>query len=103
MGFFSKARDMYTLQKQAKTVKKELKNIHIEAEVDGVTVTINAEQEVLSVIIKEEAWTFFRGTEFGKKKTEEAFLKAMNKALKKAQEIASTKMKGIWGELGVTQ
>lgn len=103
MGFFKKARDMYTLQKQTKGVKKELKQIHVEAEVDSVTVVVTAEQEVISITINEEKWDEFKNVEFGKKRLEETIIKAMNKALKKAQEIASTKMKGIWDQLGVTQ
>lgn len=103
MGFFSKARDMYSLQKQAKTLKKELKNIHIEAEVDGIMVVITGEQEFLSVNIPEETWNNLKNSDFGKKKLEEAFLKACNKAAKKAQEISGSKMKGIWNQLGVPQ
>lgn len=103
MGFFSKARDMYSLQKQAKSVKKELKNIHIEAEADGVTVVVTGEQEFLSIVVDTAMWDQLKGSEFGKKKLEEAFLKASNKAMKKAQEIASTKMKGVWNQLGVPQ
>lgn len=90
MGFFSKARDMYSLQKQAKSVKKELKNIHIEAEVDGVTVVISGDNEVISVTVSDAALAM------GKKKIEELFLKASNKAMKKVQEIAGAKMKGVW-------
>jgi DNA-binding protein YbaB len=103
MGFFSKARDMYSLQKQAKSLKKELKNTHIESEVDGVTVVITGEQEFLSVHIQEDAWNNLKGSEYGKKKIEETFLKASNKAMKKAQEIAGGKTKGIWNQLGVGQ
>ena len=103
MGFFSKARDMYSLQKQAKTVKKELKGIHIEAEVDGVKVVMTAEQEIVSVTIKEEIWAELKNSQYGKKKLEESFVKALNKGLKKAQEIASGRMKGLWNQMGVTQ
>src|SRR3989338_6422261 len=101
MGLFSKAKDLYSLQKQAKAVKKELKNIHIESEVDGVTVLVNAEQEVISVSVSEQKWNEFKTAEFGKKSFEDAVLKALNKAMKKVQEIAGTKMKGIWNQLGV--
>lgn len=101
MGFFSKAKDLYSLQKQTKTLKKELKNIHIESESDGVTVVINAEQEFVSVAISEEKWNELKIQEFGKKRLEEAFLKASSKAMKKVQEIAGAKMKGIWKQLGV--
>ena len=100
MGLFSKARDMYSLQKQAKTLKKELKNIHIEAEVDGVTVLVNGEQEVLSVKIAETQWAQWKDDQFGHKRAEEAVMKAFTKGLKKAQEIGASKMKGLWGEMG---
>lgn len=103
MGFFKKARDMYALQKQSKDIKKELKNTHIEAEVDGITVVINGEQEVLSVSISDTVWGEIQNHPHGKAKIADAFAKATNKALKKAQEIASGKMKGIWNQLGVAQ
>lgn len=102
MGFFSKARDMYSLQKQAKTAKKELKNIHIEAEVEGITVTSTGEQEFIALQIADSVWDDLKTKEYGKKRLEENLLKALNKAMKKAQEIASTKMKGVWDQLGVT-
>lgn len=103
MGFFTKAKDMYALQKQAKTLKKELKNIHIEAECDGVTVNVSAEQEIISILIADGTWANFKSSEFGKKKLEEAVTKAINKAMKKAQEIAGAKMKGIWQQMGIQQ
>ncbi len=88
---FDKAKDLYKLQKQAKQVKQELKNIHIEAEVDGVIVTINGEQEVVSV-------TFAEGQDA--KKLQDSLVKAFNKAIKKSQQIAADKMKDIMGGLG---
>lgn len=91
---------MYSLQKQAKTVKKELKNIHVEAETDGVTAVVSAEPECVSIAIAESTWNELKGAEHGKKKLEEAILKAVSKAYKKAQEIAGTKMKGIWDKMG---
>ena len=56
MGFLQKARDMYALQKQSKQIKKELKNTHIEAEADGITVVVTGEQDVLSININETVW-----------------------------------------------
>lgn len=94
---------MYNLQKQTKAIKKELKNVHVESGVDGVTVVVTAEQEFVSVSIKEENWHELKNSEHGKRKLEEAFLKASNKAMKKAQEIAAAKMKTVWKELGVNQ
>lgn len=95
MAFLQKARDMYRIQKQAKGIKKDLKNIHIEAEEGGVTITFNAEMEVVSVQISDEAM------QNGKKSLEGKIEKAIGKGLKKAQQIAAEKMKGIMGEMGM--
>lgn len=89
---------MYQLQKQAKAIKDELANIHIEAEekVDGhaVVATVNGEMQIVKVTIAPALLT----ADYGKK-LEEALAKATNKAIKKAQEIAAEKMKGMMGDL----
>lgn len=103
MGFFDKARDMYALQKQAKSIKNELKAIHIEAEADGITVVVTGEQEFVSLDISDALWNELKSNDYGKKKLSEGFLKVLNKAMKKAQEIGSAKMKGVWNQLGVPQ
>ena len=74
---FDKAKDLYKLQKQARQIKKQLKNTHIEAEQEGIVVTINGEQEVVKISIADEAMT-------DKKKMEENLEKAFNKAVKKS-------------------
>ena len=89
---FEKAKDLYKLQKQARQIKKELKNTHIEAEQEGVTVTINGEQEVISVKITDEAMA-------NKKALEENLTKALNKAIKKSQQIGAELMKDVMGDL----
>ncbi|MBP7899068.1 MAG: YbaB/EbfC family nucleoid-associated protein [Candidatus Gracilibacteria bacterium] len=94
MGMFQQAKDMYKLQKEAKTIKKELANIHIEAEEDGVIVTINAEMEVMDVKISDEALQ-------NKVSLEKSLVKAFNKGLKKGQEIAAEKMKGVMSMMGM--
>ncbi len=91
---FDQAKNLYQLQRQAKEIKKELSNIHIEAEVDGVIVIINGEQEVISVTISEEA-------NGNPNKLGENLVKAFNKAIKKSQQIAAEKMKGVMGDLGL--
>lgn len=96
MGVFKQAKDMYKLQKEAKAIKKELANIHIEAEEDGVIVTINAEMEVMNVQISDEAAQ-------NKIQLQKSLLKAFNKGLKKAQEIAAEKMKGVMSMMGMGQ
>jgi DNA-binding protein YbaB len=92
MGFLDKAKDLYKLQKQAKQIKNELKNIHIEAETDGITVTVDGEQQFLEVKIAEGMTDT--------KKIEKAFVDASNKAIKKSQLIGAEKMKSVMGGLG---
>ncbi len=87
---FDKVRDMYRLQKQAKQIKKELANIHIEAEEQGLVVTVNGEMEVVKVAIPEG---------LPKEQIESAIVVAANKAIKKAQQIAAEKMKSVMGEM----
>ncbi len=84
---FQKAKDLYALQKQAKMIKAELKNIHIESETNGVTITIDGEQEVINVTLPEEMGD--------KVKLEDSLKKALNKGLKKSQQIAAEKMRPI--------
>lgn len=91
---FEKAKNLYRIQKEAKQIKNELKNIHIEAEVEGIIVIINGEQEVISVTIPEAAHA-------NPGKLQENLVKAFNKAIKKSQQIAAEKMKGIMGEMGM--
>lgn len=93
---FEKAKDLYRIQKEARRIKGELKNTHIEAETDGVIVTINGEQEVVKVEISDEA---VQKAQEKKKNLEEALEKAFNKAVKKSQQIGAEKMKDIMGDL----
>jgi len=87
-----KARDMYRLQKEARQAKKQLRLIHIEAESRGVLVTVNGEQEVLSIVIPPD---------MPREQIPGAVQDALNRALKKAQVVAAEKMQGVMGELGL--
>ncbi|MEK7136928.1 MAG: YbaB/EbfC family nucleoid-associated protein [Patescibacteria group bacterium] len=89
-----KVKDMYRLQKEAKRAKKELRTFHIEAEHKGVTVVVDGEQTVVSIVIAPDV-----PREFIPEYTKEA----LNRALKKAQIIAAEKMQGVMGELGIGQ
>lgn len=91
---FDKAKDLYKLQKQAREIKAKLKNTHIEAEHEGVTVTINGEQEVVKVVISDDAMQ-------NKKKLEENLEKCLNKAIKKSQQIGAEMMKDVMGGLNL--
>ncbi|MFH1012423.1 MAG: YbaB/EbfC family nucleoid-associated protein [Candidatus Peregrinibacteria bacterium] len=93
MGFMDQAKDMYRLQKQAKQIKKELKNVHIESETDGVKVVVDGEQHFVEVQIAEAIVG-------DGKRISKAFIDAANKAMKKAQTIAAEKMKEVMGGLG---
>ena len=94
MSKFQQAKDLYKLQKQAKDVKKKLSNIHIEAEEDGVKITINGEQEIISVEISNEAMQ-------DKTQLENTLLACMKKGLKKSQEVAAVNMKEIMDQMGL--
>ncbi len=92
MPSFSQMRDMYKLQREAKRVKKELAKIHVEAEASGVKVVVTAEQEIVSIEIPPEV----------PRENIPALVKdALNRALKKAQVVASEKMQGVMGEMGM--
>jgi DNA-binding YbaB/EbfC family protein len=91
MGLFGQVGDMYKLQKEAKKIKKELSQIHIFAERDGIKVTVSGEQKVLSVEITNDEILA------NKNKLEKAIVEAINAATEKAQKIAAEKMKVIMG------
>lgn len=96
MGMFGQAKDLYKLQKEAKRIKNELKNLHIEAEVDGIVVTASAEMEIIDVKI-DEKWL----TEDKQSEVQSKLKEAINKALKKAQDVAAEKMQGLMGGMGL--
>ncbi len=85
---------MFKLQREAKQIKKELRNIHIESEVEGIVVIINGEQEIISITIPQEALA-------NPQKMQQNLIKCFNKGIKKSQQIAAEKMKGVMGELGL--
>jgi len=90
---FEKAKEMYTLQKQAREIKKKLSHTHIESEQDGVKVTLNGEQEVVKIEISEDALT-------DRKKLEKTLESCFNKAVKKSQQIGAELMKQVMGDKG---
>lgn len=92
MGFFDQAKDVMKLRSQAKKIEAELKKIHVEAEEDGVAVTINGKQELISVNISDDLAGDNR-------KIEKNIVAAMNRASKKAQEVSAKQMQGMMGGL----
>jgi len=91
---FDKTKDLYQLQKKARTIKKQLKKTHIEAEHNGVTITIDGEQEIIKVDISQDAIQ-------NKTKLEESLTKALNKGIKKSQQIGAEMMKDVMGDLNI--
>ncbi len=92
MFSLKQARDMFRLQREAKKVRKQLRTIHVEAEAQGVKVVVTAEQEIVSIAIAPET---------PREKLPELLKDALNRALKKAQVVASERMQGVMGEMGL--
>ena len=91
MGVLGQMGDMYKLQKEAKKIKKELAKIHVFAESNGVKVTVNCEQEVMSV-------EFADNTDLSNTKSlGKSIMDSTNRAIKKSQQVAAEKMKKIMG------
>ena len=95
---FSKAKELYELQKKARAVQKELKNTEIEAKSnDGwVTVVMNGEQHLVDIQIAEEAMTSENRLELQK-----AIKNTVTQAISRAQAYAAEKMKEVAGGLGI--
>lgn len=97
---FSQAQEMLKLQQEAMKIKKELENTLIESEVGGLVITVNGEMKV------EKAE--FEGTELipwlsdaQKTALEQAIMEAINKGVKKSQEVATEKMKWVMWKMGL--
>jgi DNA-binding protein YbaB len=92
---YNKAKELMKLQQEASKIQNELSNIHIEAESNGFVVTIDGQMKAIKVEIEDT------GLLCDKMRLEKAALEAINKGLKKSQEIAADKMKGVMGSMGL--
>lgn len=92
---YNKAKELLKLQQDAQKIQNELSNIHIEAESDGFVVTIDGQMKAIKVEIEDTSLLS------DKTRLEKAALEAINKGLKKSQEIAADKMKGVMGSMGL--
>jgi DNA-binding protein YbaB len=92
---FKQAQELMKLQQQAQKIQEELSNTHIEAEVDGVVVTIDGQLKVVSTVIEDKSIMNDQA------KLETAITEAVNKGMKKAQEIAADRMKGVMSQMGL--
>jgi len=82
-----KMKELMALQKKAQAIQDQLGNTHIEADEGEFTVVISGKQECVNVLQNGKAMP--------------QLVKALNKALKKSQEIAAHEMKDVMGELGL--
>ena len=97
---FSKAGELMKLQQEAMKVKKELENTLIEAEVEGLVITVNGEMKVEKAEFESD--TLIPGLNSSQKaELEKAIMEAVNKWMKKAQEVAGDKMQGVMQGMGL--
>lgn len=93
MPSFSDLRNSFKLQRQAKKVQKDLKNIHVEAEAPGVHVTVSAALEVIAIEVSPDVTNDRIGP---------LLVDTLNRAMKKAQVISAEKMQAIMGDMGLS-
>ena len=95
---FSKAKELYELQKKARAIQKELKNTEIEASSnDGwVTVVFNGEQHLTDIDINEEALK-----PENKRTLEQDLKNTVSQAVSRSQAHAAEKMRAIAGNLNI--
>ena len=92
------AKQLYDLQKKAKKVQNELRDLLIEAtSLDGkVVVVFNGEQKIEEIHVDESLLVVENKTVL-----EKAIKDAITQALKKAQQVAADKMKQVAGDMGL--
>lgn len=89
---FEKLKQIKDLRSQAKTMQSALATESVTAEKSGVTITLNGNLEITSVVI---------GDGMTKAQIEKAVLEAANDAVKKAQKIIAQKMQDMGGLSGL--
>ena len=92
MASFSDLRKSFKLQQQAMQVRKELKNIHVEAVAEGVKVVISADTQVVDFTITPEVL---------RERIPSLAIDALNRALKKAQIVSAERMQEMMKEMGM--
>jgi len=97
---FWDAKKMMQLQQEAMKVKKELANTLIEAEVEWLVVTVNWEMKVEKVDFETDILIKWLNN-LQKEALEKAIMDAVNKWMKKAQEVAAEKMQWVMWQMGM--
>lgn len=92
--------DLMKLQQEAMKIKKKLENTIIEAEVSGLVVSVNGEMKVEKVDF--ETLALIPGLSKEQKEAlEKAIMDAVNKWVKKSQEVAAKEMQWVMGQMGL--
>ena len=88
------------LQQEAMKVKKDLENTIIEAEENGLVIAVNGEMKVEKSEFETD--NLIQGLSSSQKKAlEEAITNAVNKGMKKAQDVAGEKMQWVMQWMGM--
>lgn len=95
---FGQMKDMYQLQKKAKQMQKELKNLEIEAKSnDGfVTVVVSGEMKIVSLDINEELLSPDQ-----KKKLEASIKDTVAQAMARAQSESASRMQPLLKDMNI--
>lgn len=95
---FGQMKELYSLQKKAKQVQKELKNLEIEAKSTGgeVTVVVSGEMKITQVDFSEAALSFEN-----KRQLEQAVKDTVNQAMTKAQSESAARMQPILKDMNL--
>ena len=84
--------DQLKMMKQAYEMQKKLKEIIISTEYNGIKISMNGKQDVLSVEISENLLS-------NKSNLEKSVQQAVNNAIAQSQKESAEKMKGEMGSL----
>ncbi len=95
---FSKAKELYDLQKKARKIQKELKKTEVEAKSNNgwVMVVFNGEQHLVEIEIAEEALK-----PENKKELEKDLKNTVSQAVSRSQAYAAERMKEIAGGMNI--
>ncbi|MFH1749305.1 MAG: YbaB/EbfC family nucleoid-associated protein [bacterium] len=95
---FDKMKELYQLQKKARAIQKELKNIEVEATAldDRIRIIFNGEQKIQNLEIDSSLFE-----ESNKKTVEQGLLNAIREGIARSQQIAAEKMKDVAGDLNI--
>lgn len=95
---FSKAQELMKLQQEAMKIKKELENTFIESEINWLVITVNWEMKVEKTDFETLDLIPWLSSE-QKAQLEKAITDAVNKWIKKSQELAAEKMQWVMGQM----